>query len=197
MNKFLIYSGLISSIIFGAEQAKAEQLTLPAPDISSPLMRIIDARSSGRTYSKQKISEQELSNLLWAAFGTNSRQTRTIPTSRNQQKLKIFVVYNGSVWQYDGKENVMNKVSNDDLMPYLAQQSFVHEAPVHLIYAGDKKSAEVHSGSSYENVSLYAAEKGLASVVRGLIDRDGLHKALNLGDDEVVTYHQTIGYPAE
>lgn len=197
MKKFLLNTALVSGLMFPCLTAGAEELALPQPDNTSVLMKIIDARQSGRAYSTKPLSEQELSNVLWAAFGTNSHGKRTIPTGRNLQDLKIFVIYNDKVWLYDGKNNVLNKYSDADLMPYLTTQDFVKQAPVHLIYAGGKKYAEAHSGSAYENVYLYAAENGLATVIRGLIDRDGLHKALNLNDDEVVTYHQTIGYPAE
>ena len=175
--------------------AYAKSINLPKPDTSSDLMQIFDARKSGRSYDGKMLSQQELSNVLWAAFGVNSHGTRTIPTARNKQNLRVFVFYNKAIWEYDGKKNVLNKYSEVDLMPYLNSQEFVNDAPVHLIYVGDKKYGEVHSGSAYENVSLYAAANGLSSVVRGLINRDGLHKALKLNDDEVVTYHQTLGYP--
>lgn len=196
MNKKIFY-GILGSVLLNGTVCKAESINLPQPDTSSELMKIIDARKSGRAYSNKPINNQELSNVLWAAFGTNSHGTRTIPTARNQQNLRVFVFYNNAVWEYDGKENVLNKYSDTDLMPYLDSQEFVKDAPVHIIYVGDKKYGEVHSGSAYENVSLYAAANGLSSVVRGLIDRDGLHKALDLSEDEVVTYHQTLAYPQE
>ena len=195
MKKILLNTALTIGLMFPCLTAGAEELALPQPDNSSALMKIINARQSGRAYSTKPLSEQALSNILWAAFGTNSHGKRTIPTGRNLQDLKVFVVYNNKVWLYDGKNNVLNQHSDADLMPYLATQDFVKQAPVHLIYAGGKKYAEAHSGSAYENVYLYAAENGLATVIRGMIDRDGLHKALKLNDDEVVTYHQTIGYP--
>lgn len=197
MKKNFMAAVLFAALVLSGFTAGAEELALPKPDTSSALMKIIDARQSGRAYSDQKISEQELSNILWAAFGANSHGKRTIPTGRNQQDLKVFVIYDNAVWLYDGKNNLLNKYSETDLMPYLDSQDFVKPAPVHLIYAGGKKYAEAHSGSAYENVYLYAAENGLSTVIRGLIDRDGLHKALNLNEDEVVTYHQPIGYPAQ
>lgn len=180
-------------LICGASQA----LNLPQPDISSPLLQTIDARKTTRAYSNKPISEQTLSNILWAAFGTNSHNTRTIPTAMNRQNLKVFVIYNGKTWQYNGKANTLNQLETPDLMPLIAKQDFVKDAPLQLIYAGDKKFADAHSGSAYENVSLYAAEQGLSSVVRGSIDREALHQALNLADDEIVTFNQVIGYPAE
>ncbi len=196
MNKNIFYV-ILGTLLISTSICKAESINLPQADTSSELMKIINARKSGRTYSNKPISKQELSNVLWAAFGSNSHGTRTIPTARNKQNLRIFVIYENKVWEYDGKNNILNKYSDTDLMPYLASQDFVKDAPVHIIYVGDKKYGEVHSGSAYENVSLYAAANGLSSVVRGLIDRDGLHKALELNDDEVVTYHQTLAYPQE
>lgn len=204
--KKVLFSAAAAVLILTSAAARADgtnpagnqtSLTLPAPDLSSSLMKIINARQSGRAYSAQQIPLQELSNILWAAFGANSHGTRSIPTARNQEDLKVFVLYNQSVWQYDGRKNTLTKISDEDLTPYLAKQDFVLKAPVHLIYAGGNRTAEVHSGSAYENVYLYAAEKGLATVVRGMIDREGLHDKLNLGENETVTYHQTIGYPAE
>lgn len=197
MKKNFMAAVLFAAMLFSGFNAGAEALMLPKPDTSSALMKIIDARQSGRAYSDKKISKQELSNILWTAFGANSHGKRTIPTGRNQQDLKVFVIYDNAVWLYDGKNNFLNKYSETNLMPYLDSQDFVKQAPVHLIYAGGKKYAEAHSGSAYENVYLYAAENGLSTVIRGLIDRDGLHKALNLNEDEVVTYHQPIGYPAQ
>lgn len=175
----------------------SQALNLPQPDISSPLLQTIDARKTTRAYSNKPITEQTLSNILWAAFGTNSHNTRTIPTAMNRQNLKVFVIYNGKTWQYNGKANILNQLETPDLMPLIAKQDFVKDAPLQLIYAGDKKFADAHSGSAYENVSLYAAEQGLSSVVRGSIDREALHQALNLADDEIVTFNQVIGYPAE
>jgi nitroreductase len=194
MKNLIFYSGILSAVLLcGAAKA----LVLPPADLSSPILKTIDARKSTRNFSSKPVSEQTLSNILWAAFGTNSHNTRTIPTAMNQQDLKVFVIYNNNVWQYDGKNNKLVKLETPDLMPFIAKQGFVKDAPVQLIYAGGQKFADVHSGSAYENVSLYAAEQGLASVVRGSIDREALHKALNLADDEIVTFNQVIGYPAE
>lgn len=177
--------------------AVAADLNLPKPQTDSPLMQAIDARQSGRTYSDKKVSKQELSNVLWAAFGVNSHGKRTIPTARNLQDVKVFVIYEGKLYLYDGINNKLTEYAAPDLMPDLATQGFVNQAPVHLIYAGGKKYAEAHAGSAYQNVGLYAAVNGMSSVVRALIDRDSLHQKLGLSEDEMVAFHQTLGYPVE
>lgn len=191
-----ILSGVLFAIMLSAT-AHAETLDLPKPQIDSPLMKAIDARQSGRTYSDKKVSKQELSNVLWAAFGLNSHGKRTIPTARNLQDVKVFVIFEGKTWLYNGIKNQLEEYDTPDLMPDLATQPFVNTAPVHLIYVGGKKYADAHAGSAYQNVGLYAAANGMSSVVRALINRDSLHQKLHLSKDEVVAFHQTLGYPAE
>lgn len=53
-------------------------------------MQLIDNRQSARSYSSKDISEQTLSDLLWASFGINKKGTRTIPTAKNEQNLKVL-----------------------------------------------------------------------------------------------------------
>lgn len=194
MKKTLFTSILASTILIGSN-ANATEIKLPKPEIDTPLMKLIDARATIRNISDKKIDLDVLSNVLWAAFGTNSHNTRTIPTGKNEQDLKVFVIYDNKVWLYDGVNNKLNKYSDVDLMPHLAKQDFVNKAPVHLIYAGGKNYAQTHSGSAYQNVYLYAAEKGLAVVIRGYFDAQEIHKALKLPENEIVTYHQVIGFP--
>lgn len=196
MKKTLFSTLLASTILIGAT-ANANEIKLSEPDLSSSLMKTIDTRKTSRAFSTEKLKPQDLSNVLWAAFGTNSHSTRTIATGKNEQDLTVFVIYEGKVWLYDGKKHVLNFYSDVDLMPYIDKQDFVKDAPVHLIYAGGKHYAEAHSGSAYQNVYLYAAENSLATVIRGYIDKEGLNKALNLPENQTVTYHQPIGYPAK
>ena len=186
---------ILISLIFQANCAKASDIKLPKPNINTPLMQIINTRASNRNLSDKHIALDILSDILWSAFGTNSHNTRTIPTGKNEQDLKVFVVYDKKVWLYDGVNNLLKAYSDVDLMPYLAKQDFVSKAPVHLIYAGGKDYAQTHSGSAYQNVYLYAAEKGLATVIRGYFDVNKIHQALKLPETEIVTYHQVIGYP--
>ena len=169
---------------------------LPEVNKTSELMKIIDQRASSREYSNKAISDETLSEILWSAFGVNSHNTRTIPTAKNEQNLKVFVVYNNSIWQYDGIVNTLVKVSDEDIMDYIAMQDFVRNAPLNLIYAGsDKDFSTFHAGAAAQNVSLYAASKGLKSIVRGYINKEELKDKLRLDRDEFVIINQVIGYP--
>ena len=69
---------------------------LPAPDktLNVTLMEALQKRRSNREFDASKaISEQQLSQLLWAACGVNNteRKLLTIPTAINAQDIKVYV----------------------------------------------------------------------------------------------------------
>lgn len=173
-----------------------EIMQLPQPDKSSELMQLIDNRHSSREYSNKDISEQTLSDILWASFGINKKGTRTVPTAMNKQNLKVFVVYQNSIWSYDANANTLVKVSDEEISKYIAKQDFVKDAPLNLIYTGsDKEYSSFHAGAAAQNVYLYATSKGLNTIVRAYIDKDELKDKLHLDRDEFVIMNQVIGYP--
>ena len=160
-------------------------------------MELLNTRQSERVYDKnKKIDDQILSEILWAAYGMNKNGKRTIATARNEQNMKVFLLQENGIWLYNAKENQLEKISDENAIGYTAeQQKFVLDAPVHLVYtSSDSHWGHDHAGSAYQNVYLYATAKGLATVIRGLVDFDALHKALKLEDNEFVIVHQPIGY---
>ena len=195
--KKILFTLLVTTFI--GTQAMADDVQkLLEPNLNqSSLMELIDSRHSERSFDPDKqIDEQTLSELLWSAFGVNHFDKRTIPTARNEQNLKVFVVKKDGIWLYNGKENQLEKISDENLIPSLAEkQDYVKDAPVHLIYtSSDKTWGYAHAGSAYQNVYLCATEKGVSTIVRGWINADELHRALKLGDDEAALIHQPLGY---
>ncbi len=57
--------------------------------------------------------------------------------------------------------------------------------------------AATDTGFISQNVYLYCASAGLATVVRGAVDRETLAKAMELRPDQHVVLAQTIGYPGK
>jgi hypothetical protein len=55
--------------------------------------------------------------------------------------------------------------------------------------------AAAHTGFVSQNVYLYCASEGLATVVRASMDRAALAKAMNLRPDQRITLAQTVGLP--
>lgn len=46
-----------------------------------------------------------------------------------------------------------------------------------------------------QNVYLFCASEGLATVVRASVDRPALAKALKLRDSQLVVFAQSVGFP--
>jgi nitroreductase len=88
------------------------------------------------------------------------------------------------------------------------RQGFVADAPLNLVYVLDynrtpnspERAREVGGvavGAIAQNVYLYCAENGLATVYRGWIDIEALSHAMQLRENQFVVGAQTVGYPRE
>ena len=87
-------------------------------------------------------------------------------------------------------------------------QDFVATAPLNLIYVahGERMQdisaeerrlyASVDSGFIGQNVYLFCASEGLATVFRGAVDYQKLNRLMQLAKDQFVTFAQTVGYPS-
>lgn len=187
--------------------AQQTTITLPTPqmNIGKPLMEVLKLRKSSREFSSQKLPLQVLSNLLWAGFGINRPETegRTAPSAMNKQEIDLYVVMQDGVFLYDAKANTLKPVVTTDLRALTGTQPFVKDAPVNIVFVADQKrsgSPELTyaiSDASFisENIYLYCASEGLATVVRESIDKKALGEAMKLDKTKSVTMAQTIGYP--
>ena len=94
---------LISPTLIPAQEGKPVQLPQPQMDAGRPLMQALKDRKSSRAFSNEKLSNQVLSNMLWAAFGVNRPESgkRTAPSARNWQEIDIYVATADGVSLYD------------------------------------------------------------------------------------------------
>ena len=189
-----------------------QSIQLPAPQTEGgkPLMSALNERQSMRSFSEQKLSEQTLSNLLWAAFGINRPETggRTAPSAMNMQETDIYVAVEEGLYLYDAKANALKPVLAKDLRAETGKQKFAGEAPLNLIFVadyariGDKlpreaadKYAIVDTGYISQNVYLFCASEGLGTVVRNYFDEEKLSSLMQLGPKQKIILVQTVGYP--
>jgi SagB-type dehydrogenase family enzyme len=210
--KVLRKVGLYCLLLYwvGATSAFAQDIKLPAPNLDKPIMQALKNRQSTRKYSSQELSDQTLSELLWAAYGINRPATggRTAPSAMNARETAIYVLMAKGAYVYDAETQSLKLVTANNLLDLVARQEYVKPAPLHLVYVsdlgklsrtGEKKElfAMAHTGFISQNVYLYCASEGLGTVVRAGMDVEGLHNALNLGKNQMITLTQTIGYPAK
>ena len=192
-----------------AQETKPIQLPAPQTDVGKPLMQVLKLRRSARAFDTKALSQQELSNLLWAAFGVNRPESgkRTAPSAMNWQEIDVYVALPEALYLYDAKTNALKPIVSKDLREATGKQPFVKDAPLNLVYVADTakmKNANEQDQILYsaadvgfiaQNVYLYCASQGLAAVMRGMVDRPVLAKAMNLRPEQKVMFSQTVGYP--
>jgi nitroreductase len=151
-----------------------------------------------------------LSNLLWAAYGVNRPEGgRTAPSALNAQEVDLYVALPSGAYFCDAPTNSLQLVVSSDLRRITGYQDFVDEAPLDIIFVADysrtklvpvglrESYAAVAAGAISQNLYLFAASNGLATVIRAWIDRDAIANALGPSHDQQVLLSQTVGYPKD
>lgn len=194
------------------DQKKVIKLPAPQKEIGKPLMQALNLRQSSRSYSTKEIPLQDLSNLLWAAFGINRESgKRTAPSARDWREMNIFLAMTDGIYKYNAEENTIVQISKDDIRAGIEPFVFLKEAPLSLIYVADysklKGSSETDevklmytsadAAFIVQNVYLYCASQGFASIVLGGINREKMTKQMGLDQDQKIIFAQCVGYPKE
>jgi nitroreductase len=205
-----IASGAVTTMP-GVVMAAAATIDLPAPahQGGKPLMEALMLRRSVRSYAPTPLPSQLLSDLLWAANGVNRPATgdRTSPYWRHIMVTDIYAAMTDGVWLYEPQTHSLQPYLRDDIRAETGLQDFVGTAPLDLIYVahgermGDippeerRLYASVDAGFIGQNVYLFCASVGLATVFRGAVPYEALAKKLALPPEQFVTFAQTVGFP--
>jgi len=190
--------------------AELKNIELPKPQMEGgkPLMVVLKERKTSREFSSEKLSLQVLSNMLWAACGVNREDgKRTAPTALNKQEIDVYVAMEDGLYLYDAQANTLVGVLAGDIREATGKQPFVKVAPVNLVFVADYAKmanmpadqqdfyAATDTGFISQNVYLFCASEGLATVVRGYVDKAACQAAMKLRSDQKVILAQTVGYP--
>ena len=181
------------------------QLVEPQRNGGMPLMQALNERVTLREFSDKMLTDQQLSDLLWAANGVNrDNGKRTAPSARNCQEIDIYVLMSTGTYLYLADKHALQLVDATDIRSQAAMQPFVAKAPVLLMFVAnydkmtgmDKDAKEFYgatdAGFVSQNVYLYCASEKLATVVLGSIHRDFLEKKLGFKGKAILG--QPVGY---
>ncbi len=196
-------------------QTAAQDIKLPEPDKRGgmPLMQALNERSSSREYDAKPLTENQLSGLLWAAWGINrpAEGKHTAPSSNNKQEMSVYVALESGLYLYVPESHILKKISDRDVRKLTGKQDFVEVAAVNLIFVADLikagisdpekagreqlNTSNINCGFMAQNVYLYCASEKLGCVVRGWFDGPELSKAMGLAPHQRIIITQTVGYP--
>lgn len=205
----------LSGAIFAASEGRTapnddiRELPAPRRDGGKPLIQALWLRRSIREYLDRPLPTQVLSDLLWAAFGINRPASgdRTAPYWRHVMVIDVYASMADGTWLYEPKRHALLRHSRSDIRAQTGLQDFVGTAPLNLVYIahGERMHdispeerrlyASVDAGFIGQNVYLFCASEGLATVFRGAVDHEKLGRAMQLAEGQFVTFAQTVGYP--
>jgi SagB-type dehydrogenase family enzyme len=217
MNNKLFSLLILSIFIAGLTNVRSQDITLPVPDKTGgkPLMQALNERQTTRTFTQENLTLQQLSDLLWAAWGINrpEEKKRTAPSARNFQEIDVYVALPSGLYLYDAAGNILKQVHNKDIRALCGTQPFVATAPLNIVYVADmgklgkKEGDEIkdselfwsyaNTGFIAQNVYLYCASANLGCVIRGMVPKDKLAPEMGLKSNQVIILSQTIGVPVK
>lgn len=171
-------------------------------------MAVLKERQSIREFHPRPLPLPVLSDLLWAACGINrpAIEHRTAPSTMNMQEIDLYVARADGLFLYEAKAHQLRPVWPGDLRRQTGGKPELQAAPVVLILVADHGRmtkakppvrdfyAAIDTGFISQNVYLYCASAGLATVVHEL-DRAPLTQAMKLRPEQRIIIAQSVGYP--
>lgn len=190
------------------EIKKTVKLDTPNKQRGKSTMQALDERRSTREFAKTQLSTQDLSDLVWAANGYNrpADKKRTAPTAMNRQEIDIYICMHDGAYLYDAGSHELKRVTTENVIPHIAaNQAYVNDAPVCILIVADMNRAGGNNESSRmwtaydagivsQNISIFCAGCGFATVPRGFMNKEKLAEALGLDDSHVIHLNHPVGY---
>ncbi|MGC2519561.1 MAG: nitroreductase family protein [Burkholderiales bacterium] len=207
-NATLLAGAALAAMPMAALAQEARGLPAPRKNAGKPLMQALQLRRSVREFSPHPLPPQLLSDLLWAAYGVNRPSgDRTAPYWRHIMVIDVYAAMANGVWLYDPRQHALRPHLDADIRAQTGLQDFVATAPLNLVYVahGERMTdispeerrlyGSVDAAFAGQNVYLFCASEGLATVFRGAVDQEKLGRAMRLDDGQFVTFAQTVGFP--
>lgn len=197
-----------SSLTLIGQNVQTIQLNPPDTTRGFPVMKALLLRESVRSIDTTQISLQDLSDLLWAANGVNRPASgkRTAPSALNAQDIDIYVFKKSGVYIYNAPEHKLKSVVDADhrsLFPGRQQGETL--PPVICLLVSDISRfrfgedslrlvwAAMDAGIVSQNISIFCASVGLATVPRAWMDHQKIRELLNLGPTQFPLLNHPVG----
>lgn len=202
---------LIAVLLLMGTACNAQTQNLPKPNMQRQTLSVMESynqRKSVREYSAKELSDQDLSDLLWAAQGQNRPDGHlTAPTAMNRQEIRLYVFTAKNVALYDPKAHTLTQVASGDHRDIVASgQAFAKAAPVVLLMVADldkfgsnnqqsQAMAAVDTGIVCENINLFCSAAGFCTVPRATMDSKAISTLLSLNANQIPLINNPVGYP--
>lgn len=191
------------------------QLLVPSFDDGLSVMRALGRRHTSREFAPRPLSLQNISGILWSAYGVNRPDgRRTAPAAIGAYPLRIYVFIADGVYLYRPERNLLEEKVAGDYRMMAGTQDFVETAPMSMLIFSDyaefdhadpqmaallkgneDRASALDAGAATENVYLYCSEANINAVERMMVDEAGVKKFLGLPDSYHFMTAMSMGYP--
>ncbi|MBL7183207.1 MAG: SagB/ThcOx family dehydrogenase [Anaerolineae bacterium] len=190
------------------------EMALPKPRLQGELSleETLAQRRSVRSFTEEKLTLEEISQLLWAAQGlTAAWGGRTAPSAGALYPLEVYVATANGLYHYVPQGHKVIIESQDDLRlglweAGLKQDAIRDAAAVFVITAVYERTAKkyggraeryvkLEAGHACQNILLQAVALRLGAVPIGAFYDDQVQAALSLPPDHQPLYLIPVGHP--
>jgi SagB-type dehydrogenase family enzyme len=218
----LVASFLILNALNAGQNRPSEPVQLPAPlgmsRLPQPTVKgnmsveeALNTRRSVREFSGADVSDNDLSQIVWAAQGiTGPQGFRTAPSAGALYPIEVYIVNVTGVYHYIPLNHSLEKIREgdvkDDLMRAALNQNAVGHAPLDLVITGMYERTAVKYGDRAEryvcleaghvaqNVLLQCTALHLGAVPIGAFDDAKVQDVLGISHDNRPLYIIPIGH---
>jgi len=210
---------LIILTLIAVNNMNAQNIKLPEPNKTGGLS-IQEDFSKRRGYrdgiDSRKLSEQQISDLLWSANGVNREDgKRTAPSAKDLKGISVYAIIEDGAYLYDANRHELILLTTGDYRKAAGGgQTFVDSVPIVLIMASDyaifdetEKSGKygnvipvwpaIDAGIVSQNISMFCAGNGLATLTRVSMDQKVLREVLKLRETQHLLVNNAVGYPIQ
>jgi len=197
---------------------KTETLQLPPPTLKGNLSleEALCRRRSTRAYREERLPDEVIGQLLWAAQGVveqGEATRRTAPSAGARYPLETYIATAVLLGHYRPVRHTLRVLRRTDVRPELEVaalgQEFIHQASAVIVLTSVARRIEerygksrgaryiaMEAGHAAQNVMLQAVALGLASVPIGAFRDAHVAEILKLGPDERPIYMLAVGRAA-
>ncbi len=199
---------MTATFIF-AEAEKTINLNPPDTNRGLTIMKALSERASVKEFDTSMLSNQDLSDLLWAANGVNRKDSgkRTAPSAQNAQDIDVYICMKDGIYLYDAQKHLLNLVAAGDNRKLIAgKQEGVANAPVICLMVSDITRFKfgpdslkavwgaIDAGIVSQNISVFCAAVGFATRPRASMDQEKLRDILKLKKTQLLLMNNPVSY---
>ncbi len=191
-------------------------LPYPLKEGSISVEKAISRRRSHRSYASSAISAEQISQILWAAYGMSGVDLRTAPSAGALYPLELYLLAGNvldiepGVYKYNPPGHKIIRVIYRDIKSELSMAAFnqlmINTSPACLVYCavysrstrrygdrGFERYVCMDLGHSAQNVYLQTEAMGLGTCAVGAFNDLEVKTIMQLPEDEDPLYLMPIG----